>query len=68
MYCQKNANYLGQPEAVKVIKNRSVYMSEFGHIIVPFKVTKYRRTKTFKSAVRVRVSVVRVLGLVLGLV
>ena len=32
---------------------RSVYMSEFGHIIVPFKVTKYRRTKTFKSAVRV---------------
>jgi len=32
MYCQKNANYLGQPEAVKVIKNRSVYMSEFGHI------------------------------------
>ena len=28
-------------------------MSEFGHIIVPFKVTRYRRTKTFKSAVRV---------------
>ena len=28
-------------------------MSEFGHIIVTFKVTKYRHTKAFKSAVRV---------------
>jgi len=28
-------------------------MSEFGHIIVPYKVTKYRRTKALKSSARV---------------
>src|SRR6218665_3161856 len=39
----------------------SIILCPSSDIIVPYKVTKYRRTKAFKSAVRV-------LGLVLGLV
>src|SRR6218665_887274 len=48
-----------------------VRVQTYNIIIVQYKVTKYRRTTAFKSAVRsvrVRLSVARVLGLVLGLV